>query len=173
VKLLLVGGAAVNLHGYERTTMDRDFLVGYQDARALAERLMDSPDWERLEIREYAFSHLPTGVQVDFLVTRNLITLGRPYCFPDLEQLETAVSIEGVPVIALHDLLFLKLLAGRMQDLADAMELVKRHLHEIEPERVVGRLEPEDSDLRQTFLDLVAKAPIELANERRHGQQDQ
>jgi hypothetical protein len=102
-RIVLVGGAAVICHGYERTTTDRDFLVGYRDVDRLAERLMDDSDWERLEIRRYAFVYSPTSVQVDFLVTRDLMDLGRPYLFPDLEDIETADEIEGVPVVGLHD----------------------------------------------------------------------
>src|SRR5581483_1458861 len=103
-------------NGYERTTTDRDVLIGYQDAPRLAERLTDHPDWERLEIRQYALLHKPTGMIVDFLVSRDLIQLGRPYCFPDLANVETIAPVAGIPVIGLHDLIWLKLLAGRMKD---------------------------------------------------------
>jgi hypothetical protein len=96
--------------------------------------------------------------------------MGRPYYFPDVDKVESSETIEGVPVIGLHELLFFKLLAGRMQDLADIMELCKCHLDIIDADRVVGNLEKEDDDLRQTFLDILKKAPIEIANERRLGQ---
>ncbi len=169
-RMVLVGGVAVITHGYRRPTKDRDVLVDYRTVSALADRLMDDPDWERLEIRQYAFVHGPTGIPVDFLVSRDLIQLGRPYYFPDVDKVESVGSIEGISVIGLHELLFFKLLAGRMQDLADIMELCKCHLDVIDAERVVGVLEREDDDLRQTFLDLLKKAPIEIANERRLGQ---
>lgn len=169
-KMVLVGGVAVITHGYPRPTKDRDVLVDFRSVRALADRLMDDPNWERLEIREYAFIHLPTGIPVDFLVSRDLIQLGRPYYFPDVEKVERAGSIEGVDVIGLHDLLFFKLMAGRMQDLADIMELCKAHLKEIDPQRVIGSLQDEDDDLRQKFLEILRQAPVELANERRLGQ---
>lgn len=169
-RVLLVGGAAVIRHGYERTTIDRDFLVGYRDVERLAEHLMDDPDWERLEIRRYAFLYRPTTVQVDFLVTRDLMDLGRPYLFPDLDDVETADEVEGVPVVGLHDLLWLKLLAGRMRDLADMMELCKLHLAQVDPDRVLRRLQREDEDLREKLVEILKKAPIELANEARLGQ---
>lgn len=172
VAFLLVGGVAVIMHGYRRTTEDRDIFISYKHANTLADRLMDDSDWERLEIRQYAFLHRPTGVTVDFLVSRDLIQMGRPYYFPDFEAAEVAphLRVEGVPVIGLHDLLFFKLMAGRMQDLADIMELCKCHLDVVDAQRVVGALEREDDDLRQTFLDILKKAPIEIANERRLGQ---
>jgi hypothetical protein len=170
VRMVLVGGVAVITHGYRRPTKDRDVLVDYRSVNALADRLMEHADWERLELRQYAFLHNPTGIPVDFLVSRDLIQMGRPYYFPDVDKVESSETIEGVPVIGLHELLFFKLLAGRMQDLADIMELCKCHLDIIDADRVVGNLEKEDDDLRQTFLDILKKAPIEIANERRLGQ---
>ena len=122
--VLLVGGIAVIRHGYTRTTDDRDALVSYRHAPALAERLMDHDDWDRLE---------------------------------------------GIPVIGLHDLIFFKLLAGRMRDLADIMELCKRHLPEIDANKVFARLESDDETLREKFLEILKQAPKELENERRFG----
>ncbi len=172
-RLLLAGGAAVIVNGYLRTTDDRDFLVDYRQVRALADRLTDDPDWERLEIRQYAFIYRPTGVLVDFLVQGDLIHLGRPYLFPDPASVEVAGQVEAVDVIGLHDLMFLKLLAGRMKDLADVMELCKANLHHVDADKVVGRLQPEDDDLRQQFLQILRQAPAELAAERQFGKRDE
>jgi hypothetical protein len=168
-KLVLVGGVAVILHGYPRSTTDRDVLVDYRTASDLANCLMENPDWERLEIRQYAFLYRPTHIVVDFLVSRDLMDLGRPYCFPDVDAVEMHGSVEGVPVIGLHDLMYLKLLASRTRDLGDLMELCKCHLDIIQTERVLHRLEPDD-ELRVTFLNLLKKAPLEIAGERRLGQ---
>ncbi len=169
-QMVVVGGVAVIVYGYRRPTQDRDVLVDQQHADELAFRLMDDPDWERLEIRQYAFLYRPTGIQVDFLVSGHLAQMGRPYVFPRPQILNAERTLEGIPVVGLHDLLWMKLLAGRMRDLGDLMELCKRHLTEIEPEKVLFRLQPEDDDLRQLFLDILRKAPIELENERRLGQ---
>ena len=167
--LLLVGGIAVIRHGYARTTDDRDALVSRRHAPALAERLMDHVDWERLETRQYAFVYRPTGVEVDFLVSGDLITLGSPYRFPEPDELEIAGRLEGIPVIGLHDLIYFKLLAGRMRDLADVMELCKRHLQEIDASKVFARLEPDDATIRERFSEILKQAPQELENERRFG----
>jgi hypothetical protein len=169
-RLLLVGGVAVIKHGYGRTTSDRDVLVSDRDAPKMADRLMDDPDWERLEIRQWAFLYRPTGIAVDFLVSGDLMQLGRPYLFPRPESVEAVEGVEGVPVIGLHDLLYFKLMAGRMQDLADTMQLCKLHLNEVSADRVLAPIQPEDDDLRKKFLDLLAQAPVELANEQRLGQ---
>lgn len=169
-RIVVVGGLAVIRHGYERTTTDRDFLVDYRDVARLADRLMDIADWERLEIRQYAFIHRPTNVHVDFLVSRDLMQLGLPYYFPDLDKLETAGEVSGIPVIGLHDLLWLKLVAGRMQDLADIMQLCKLHLDKIDPERVLKHVQPEDQHLRERLMDILRRAPQELESEARLGQ---
>jgi len=169
-RLLLIGGVAVIRHGYARTTSDRDVLLSFQDAPKLADRLMNDPDWERLEIRQWAFLYRPTGVSVDFLVSGDLMQWGRPYLFPHPEKLEAVEGIEGVPVIGLHDLLYFKLMSGRMQDLADAMQLCKLHLDQVNADRVLAPIQPEDDDLRKKFLDLLAQAPVEIANEQRLGQ---
>ena len=169
-EMVLVGGAAVIRHGYQRTTKDRDLLVDYRRVRALADTLWDDPNWERLEIREYAFVYKPTGLSVDFLVSRDLITMGRPYYFPDVQNVEKVEPLEGIPVIGLNDLVWLKLLAGRMRDLADIMELCKLKPSAIDPERVLASLEKEDEDLREILLDILKRAPLELAGEQRLGQ---
>lgn len=170
VPMVVVGGAAVIRHGYEQTTKDRGVLLSYRDAPRFAEALMDHPDWERLEVRGYASRYRPTDTIVEFHVSGDLMALGRPYLFPAVEEVETRGNIEGVPVIGLHDLLWLKLLAGRMQDLADIVQLLKLHEEQVDTERVLSRLEPADDDLRQIYLDLVRRVPLELANERRFGQ---
>lgn len=81
-KPVVVGGVAVIHHGYRRTTEDRDVLLHHSEADPLAYDLMDHPDWERLELRQYALLYRPTGVIVDFLVSGYLMQLGRPYFFP-------------------------------------------------------------------------------------------
>ncbi len=169
-KLVIVGGVAVIWHGYERTTKDRDVLVDCHHAHDLGLHLWDHADWERLELREYAFLYRPTGVQLDFLVGRDLMTLGQPYYFPEPHEVEQVTPIEEIPVIGLHDLLWFKLLAGRLQDVADMMELIKLHLKDIEPDRVLSKLDPLDDERKNKFLEIMTNAPKEIAAERRLGQ---
>jgi hypothetical protein len=170
VKLVAVGGVAVIRHGYERTTTDRDVLVSHKQAKEFGIHLWDHPDWERLENREYAFVCKPTGIQVDFLVGRDLMTLGQPYYFPEPDEVEKYEPVEQIPVVGLHELLYFKLLAGRLQDLADIMQLVKLHLGKIEPERILSRLDPLDEERKAKFIEILRDAPKEIANERRLGQ---
>ena len=170
VNLVAVGGVAVIRHGYERTTTDRDVLVSYKHAKRFGMHLWDHADWERLEIAEYAFVYRPTGIKVDFLVGRDLMTLGQPYYFPEPDEVEKASPIEEIPVVGQHDLLYFNLLAGRLQDLPDMMQLIKLHLNEIVPERILSRLDALDEERKNKFLEIVRDAPKEIANERRLGQ---
>ncbi|MDX1964529.1 MAG: nucleotidyl transferase AbiEii/AbiGii toxin family protein [Pirellulales bacterium] len=167
---VIVGGVAVIHHGYRRTTEDRDVLLLHREAEALANHLMDAPNWERVEIRQYAFLYHPTGIHVDFLVSGHLMQLGRPYFFPGTHQIDVSGEVAGIPVIGLQDLIWLKLVAGRMQDLADIMELCKRHLPNIDIARILQYLQKEDDDLREKLLDIINRVPIELAGEKRLGQ---
>jgi hypothetical protein len=169
-KPIVIGGAAVIHHGYRRTTDDRDVLVSYREASDFAFHLELHDDWERLEIRAYAFLCRPTGLVVDFLVGRDLGNLGDPYYYPEPNEVETQGEIEGLPVIGLHDLLYFKLIARRMQDLADIMQLVKLHLDDVEPDRILAKLDPLDEDRKNKFLEILANAPKEIASERRLGQ---
>jgi hypothetical protein len=170
VRLIIVGGVAVARHGRHRSTTDRDVLVSYRNVNLLADRLMDHPDWERLEIRQYAFLHRPTAMPVDFLVSRDLMQWGRPYYFPELDEVETTAPVADIPVIGLHDLLWMKLMAWRPRDYADAAELCMLHFGEIDPERVLKHLEPEDNDIRERFLDVLKQVPMQIEKERRFNQ---
>jgi len=171
IDIIIVGGIAVIQYGYRRTTDDRDILVSYKNAKRFGEHLWDHPDWERLEIREYAFVYKPTGMSVDFLVGMDLMSLGQPYCFPEPSEVEQGERFEDIPMIGLHDLLFLKVVAGRPKDQVDVMELVKLHLPEIEPERILSKLDSSDDERREFFLKVMRDAPKELEGERRLGQE--
>lgn len=108
----LAGGLAVSAHGYPRTTDDVDFLVGD----------------EAFEKREGGFVTLKVpliaigNVRVDFVAIDE--TKGEE------RQLRPAVEepprSDGVPIVALPALVYMKLKAGRQKDIADLVELLKR-----------------------------------------------
>jgi hypothetical protein len=128
----LAGGLAVCAHGYPRTTDDVDFLVGD----------------EAFEKHEGGFVTLKLpliaigNVRVDYVSIDESKGEGR--------QLRTAVEepprSEGVPIVPLPALVYMKLKAGRQKDTADLVELLKRggvdleemdqHLAEYAPEHL-------------------------------------
>ncbi|MBN1946592.1 MAG: hypothetical protein JW797_13035 [Bradymonadales bacterium] len=126
---LLIGGLAVGLHGHPRATRDVDFLVG-----------------------DEAFAGtFPIIVYRDELVeiVRNGVIdlMGVPPHHDELRDLLVVPESGEIPVIPVHALILLKLLAGRPQDLADVRALidagtpvadVRRYLGEHAP-RLVSR----------------------------------
>lgn len=108
----LAGGLAVGAHGYPRTTDDVHFLVGD----------------EAFEKHEGGFVTLKVpliavgDVRVDFVSIDESKGEDR--------QLRPAVEepprSEGVPIVPLPALVYMKLKAGRQKDTADLVELLKR-----------------------------------------------
>ena len=129
VKYLIIGGYAVNLHGYPRYTKDIDFWLWM--TRPNIKKLMKA-------IKEFGFGSLNLEIE-DFMTPENIIQLGyEPHRidllvevegvnFEECYQRRTEVKVEGVEVqfLSLQDLITAKRKAGRLQDLADAEQLEK------------------------------------------------
>lgn len=129
VKYLIIGGYAVNFHGYPRYTKDIDFWLW-----------MTKPNIKKLikAIKEFGFGGLNLEVE-DFLTPENIIQLGyEPYRIDLLVDVEgvdfekcykrrTEAELDGTDVnfLSLKDLITAKKKAGRLQDLADAEQLEK------------------------------------------------
>jgi predicted nucleotidyltransferase len=127
VKYLVIGGYAVNYHGYPRYTKDIGFWIWLTPENI--KRLIDA-------IKAFGFDSLNLDIE-DFMSPDNIIQLGyEPYridllvdveglefenCFNEKEQ----VLISGVDVnfLKIEDLITAKKQAGRLQDLADAEKL--------------------------------------------------
>ena len=135
---VVIGGVAVVLHGYVRTTMDVDVLVApplgpIADALAVHGYRFD-PDRKEFSRR---------GVPVH-LVTTDQAGVPR----------EPAVEIDGVVTVTLADLIGMKLRSGlgrvvRTQDLADVVALIRHH-------RLTGAFAARlDKPLRPEFRKLV------------------
>lgn len=164
---MVIGGIAVISHGYARTTADRDVLVSRDDALRLTVALETSPDWQRLESKEFSFLHLPTNGQIDVVTSGDLAATGLiPYYFPLPGELAGHGQLAGLPIVGLNDLIYLKLLAGRMRDHADIMELCKLHMNTIDFESILGRLDPSDEERREKLAEIRKQAPKELQTER-------
>ncbi len=110
----VLGGIAVFLHGYRRTTEDVDLLAAApRETAAALEKLGATWDERRRE-------HVLDGVPI------HLVTLDQAGGPP-----QEVVQIEGVAAVSLRDLVRQKLRTGldrpdRAQDLADVIELIRR-----------------------------------------------
>jgi predicted nucleotidyltransferase len=129
VKYLVIGGYAVNFHGYPRYTKDIDFWIWMK--RENIGKLIEA-------IKDFGFGTI--GLQEeDFLAPNNVVQLGyEPYRIDLLVDLDNSdfescfakrsvEELEGTLVnfIGLDDLISVKKRAGRLQDLADAEQLEK------------------------------------------------
>ena len=129
VKYLIIGGYAVNFHGYPRYTKDIDLWLW-----------MSEPNIEKLikAIKDFGFGSQNLEIE-DFMTPENVIQLGyEPYridllmdvdgvSFEDCYERRTEAELDGTEVkfLSLQDLIIAKKKAGRLQDLADAEQLEK------------------------------------------------
>ncbi len=117
----LAGGLAVSAHGYPRTTDDVDFLVGDEAFNK------HEGGFVTLKVPLIAIGN----VRIDFVSIDETKSEERQLR-PAVEEPQQS---EGVPIVPLPALVYMKLKAGRQKDTADLVELLKR-----------GRVDLEDMD---------------------------
>ncbi|MBO0797569.1 MAG: hypothetical protein J2P31_01995 [Blastocatellia bacterium] len=108
IRYALTGGLAVGAHGYIRTTTDVDFLVGEE-----------AFDRQGLVVAFKAGVPIEVdGIRIDYL---SPAALG-----PQMEAvLNNPQMSEGLPVVPIEALIYMKLVAKRRRDLVDIIELIK------------------------------------------------
>ncbi len=114
----LAGGLAVGAHGYPRTTADVDFLVGDEAFEKHAGGLVT------LKVPIIAVGK----VLIDFVSIDETKNEGRQLR-PAVEQ---PPESNGIPIVPLPALVYMKLKAGRQKDIADLVELLKRGVVDLE-----------------------------------------
>lgn len=134
VRLLLVGGGAVNFHGYQRHSADVDLWV--EPTPANFERLLNA-------LRELGFAleawpdrvlrqEQNVSIKISPDLELELITRFEPgFTFEEAWGRSIASVLAGEPVTLFHvlhrdDLVASKLRAGRPRDLLDIQELQRR-----------------------------------------------
>lgn len=122
----LLGGMAVNLHGYRRTTNDVDILLTAEGLAEFQKRFVPK-HYDTIPQRPRRFTDRKNQVIIDFLVAGLYPGNGQPgpIAFPDPIAVRT--TIEGWEVINLAVLIELKLAARRYQDFADVVALIRAH----------------------------------------------
>lgn len=129
VNYLVIGGYAVNFHGYPRYTKDIDFWIWMRKSNA--EKIL-------LVLKDFGFGSLDFKEE-DFLVSDNIIQLGyEPYRIDILMEVDginfessyanrSVITIGDLPVnfLGIEELIIAKKQSGRLQDLADAEQLEK------------------------------------------------
>jgi hypothetical protein len=108
IRYALAGGLAVGAHGYIRATTDVDFLVG-DEAFVHHGLLIAFKAGVPIEVN---------GIRIDYL---SPTALG-----PQLEEvLDHPPTSEGLAVVPVEVLIYMKLVAKRRKDMVDVIELVK------------------------------------------------
>jgi predicted nucleotidyltransferase len=131
LKYLVVGGYAVSIHGYPRSTKDLDICIELSDKNA--EKMLKVLD-------DFGFGSLKL-TKDDFLKTDFITQLGNePVRIDILNDIDAVpfeeawnnrklVNYEGeiIPFIGYRELIIMKMKAGRLQDIADISKLKKRN----------------------------------------------
>jgi hypothetical protein len=147
---LVVGGMAVIHHGYERNTQDVDLLYSNHDEFELLRRL--KKDFKVVSKAKSGWHHLEhrkTKVRLELIPEGGLGTYGF------IPGPKTVGSDGGF--VSLKGLIWLKLVAGRMQDLADIVILAKQRM------KVLRRLKSElPQEFHERYEELLVQAQREL-----------
>ena len=141
IRYALAGGLAVGAHGYIRATTDVYFLVG-EEAFEHQGTLVAFKAGVPIEV---------DGVRIDYL---SPVSLG-----PQLEEvLDHPPMNEGLAIVPIEVLIYMKLAAKRRRDLVDVIELVKVGA---DVKMVRDYLRQYASDLIPSFEELVNEALAE------------
>ena len=154
IDYVIVGGMALNAHGYARETVDVDVLVTPEGLESFRTQCVGKGYRPGFEGARKSFRHTDTNVKVEFLTTGEYPGDGKPkpVAFPDPSSV--AITLDRVRVISLSKLVELKLASGmtnraRLRDLADVQDLIRTLGLD---ESFADKLDPY---VRDTFLDLL------------------
>jgi hypothetical protein len=156
---LVIGGLAVNHHGYARFTADVDLLVSRAEVMALLRAFKQGQGWRR---HREGFKNTILEVGVDICVEGDRTSPHSTETFPAPGDLRS-VFVRPLPVPQLSDLIALKVMSGRARDDADVVELLKRHRRRIGALRTAAAKRLKTSEARRRLGALVARARDELA----------
>jgi hypothetical protein len=159
---LVIGGLAVNHHGYARFTADVDLLVSRAEALPLLRRFKQEQGWRR---HREGFKSTVLDVGVDICVEGERTSPRSEERFPAPAELRS-VSVRPLPVPELSELIALKVMSGRARDDADVVELLKRHRRRIPALRTAAARRLKTHEARARLGALAARAREELARRR-------
>jgi len=126
----IIGGMAINAHGFIRETTDVDLLTTPAGLDEIHKKLVGRGYVPAFQGARKALRDTTTGVKVEFITAGEYPGDGKPkpVVFPDPR--DTSVDIEGESVIRLETLIELKLASGlsaphRISDLGDVARLIQ------------------------------------------------
>lgn len=125
----ILGGMALNLHGYARLTQDVDVLMTADGLTRFVDRCVGRGYVASFSGARKTFRDTLSGIPIEVLTTGEYPGDGKPkpVAFPD--PAISSVDAGGIRVVALPKLIELKLASGlsaphRLRDLADVQDLI-------------------------------------------------
>jgi hypothetical protein len=126
----LIGGMALNLHGYERMTVDVDLLMTPEGLQRFQESFSGLGYVPAFAGAKKHFRDTQTNVKVEVITTGEFPGDGLPkeVAFPD--PADVSEDIDGIKVARIESIIELKLASGlsaphRIRDLADVQQLIE------------------------------------------------
>jgi hypothetical protein len=126
ISYAIVGGMALNAHGYQRTTGDVDLLMTPRGFEDFCDKFVDRL-YERIAGRSRRFVERKSGVTIDILLTGHYPGSGKPGPIASPDPRKASQEIDDYRVVNLRTLVELKLAARRWRDFADVVELIRLH----------------------------------------------
>jgi hypothetical protein len=132
VRMIMVGGGAVNFHGYQRHSNDVDFWIDIvpQNLENLRKVLIDMgyaledfPESIKLAEQNISLKFTPTSLNLE-LITRFSVNKSFDVAYEESEKVEIAGNkLVRWRVLSFDDLITSKIKASRPKDLLDIQEL--------------------------------------------------
>jgi hypothetical protein len=132
VKMIMVGGGAVNFHGYQRHSADVDFWIDTSTEnlnrlidvfRAMNYEIEDFPETVKNQEQNISIKFSPVDLNLE-LITRFSINKTFDQAYYDAEKVEiNGEKLLRWNVLSYDDLITSKVKAGRPKDLMDIQQL--------------------------------------------------
>lgn len=132
VRMLMVGGGAVNFHGYQRHSADVDFWIDVTEEnlknlalvfRELNYEIDDFPDEVKNKEQNISIKFSPIDLDLELITN---FSVNKPFEQAYNESVEVVIdghTILKYRVLSLEDLITSKVKAGRLKDLLDIQQL--------------------------------------------------
>lgn len=156
IDFVIVGGAAVFHHGFERFTKDVDIVVNQGDLKKFKESDSFKVNDDGCGPDFWSVEHVPSGTHIDVLV-------GGGSGFPKVEELQR--SPDDRRYVSLSDLVVLKCVRCDMLDLGDVERLLKkRGIDAVDWDHVFSYVTENAKKRLQEVIERVKKGDVKPVN---------
>lgn len=135
VKMLLVGGGAVNFHGYQRHSADVDFWLETSPTnleallyalKDLSYELNDFPSEVKLQEKNISLKFSPSDFDVELITNfSSELSFQEAYNRSEVLKIDDQKVLK-INILSLKDLIDSKIKSGRPKDLLDVQELTNK-----------------------------------------------